>query len=51
MTPRIPHLIREAIGGPASGEFQECRRCGTAVEGSAERCPRCESTEIATYSL
>lgn len=51
MSSPMRRLVREAIGGPVPGEFHECRRCGTAVEGSAERCPRCESTEIATYSL
>lgn len=51
MTSRIPRLFRAAVGGTAPRELHECRRCGTAVEGGAERCPRCESTEIATYIL
>lgn len=51
MTSWIPWLFREAIGGRSPGEHRECRRCGTTVEGSAERCPRCESVEIATYLL
>ncbi|MFC4988805.1 MULTISPECIES: hypothetical protein [Saliphagus] len=51
MSSPIPRLFRAALGGPASGEFHECRRCGTTVEGGAERCPRCESAEIATYFL
>lgn len=51
MTSPIPRLFRAAIGNDGSGTLHECRRCGTAVEGGAERCPRCESAEIATYFL
>jgi rubrerythrin len=29
----------------------ECRRCGTSVENGTERCPDCDSTEIARHHV
>ncbi|MFC7006471.1 hypothetical protein [Halalkalicoccus salilacus] len=29
----------------------ECRRCGTSVENDTQRCPRCDSREIARYNV
>lgn len=38
------------VGGGGSQVIHECRECGTSV-GSDDRCPACDSSNIARYEL
>ena len=42
--------VRAYLGGSES-VVSECRRCGTSVENDTQRCPRCDSMEIARYDV
>lgn len=50
-------LLREttsAIGGVLFDDcviLYECRRCGTTVDSKADRCPHCETDEVARYEI
>lgn len=46
----IANLFRRLTRG-RPGTVRECRRCGTTVESSADECPACDATDIATYQL
>jgi predicted Zn-ribbon and HTH transcriptional regulator len=43
--------LRSLVGGDQRAEVvRECRDCGTVV-GNAERCPSCESNDIARFEI
>ncbi|RKS75927.1 hypothetical protein BDK61_4546 [Haloarcula quadrata] len=43
--------LRAAVSESQREVRYECRRCGCMIDTSRERCPKCYSTEIASYHL
>jgi len=48
MTPLATRL-RNVLSG--TEQILECRNCGTTVDADGDRCPHCDSEEIATYTI
>jgi rubrerythrin len=42
--------LKRAFTERPVGEFRECRRCGTRVDGTVD-CPACGLSDIARYEL
>ena len=45
-------LLRSLVGGERAGEvIYECRNCGTILDADEEKCPQCDSTDVAHYEI
>lgn len=51
MSTVIQHVKQAVVGRNHQLVFCECRRCGTTVTETDDRCPSCDSSEIARYQL
>ncbi len=48
----VYEIVSALVGGTTeSTVIRECRRCGTEVTASVDRCPACGATAISEYRI